>query len=52
MINSNGFVIDYVKIVDINTLKDLKRVDEAALMAVAAYIGGTRLIDNIVLKRL
>jgi len=51
MIESQGFKIDYVKIVDLITLRDVKEIGSPALMAVAAKIGGTRLIDNIILKR-
>jgi pantoate--beta-alanine ligase len=42
---------DYISIVDPDALKKLDRIDDEALVAVAAYIGKTRLIDNIVLKR-
>ncbi len=39
--------IDYVKIVDINTMEDVKEeIDKPALYAVAVKIGNTRLIDN------
>jgi len=41
--------IDYIKIVDLNTLKDLDRIKEKALLALAVFIGKTRLIDNIAL---
>ncbi len=49
-IESQEIEIDYVKIVDINSLADIKRIGEKALMAIAAKVGKTRLIDNIVLK--
>ncbi|MEA3313345.1 MAG: pantoate--beta-alanine ligase [Caldisericota bacterium] len=39
--------IDYVSIVDLYTLKDLYYVDRNILIAVAAYFGKVRLIDNI-----
>ncbi len=39
--------IDYLKIVDIETMKDIPYIDKNALFAVAVYIGATRLIDNI-----
>jgi len=39
--------IDYVSIVDLHTLKDLHYVDRNILIAVAAYFGKVRLIDNI-----
>jgi pantoate--beta-alanine ligase len=50
LIRSEGLKIDYVNIVDSDTLKDVKRVKGKALMAVAASIGNTRLIDNMILK--
>lgn len=51
LVRSEGFEIDYVKIVDINTLKDVKTIGDSALMALAVKAGKARLIDNIVLKR-
>jgi pantoate--beta-alanine ligase len=39
--------IDYVSIVDANTLQDLPRIAGRTLIAVAIRIGSTRLIDNI-----
>ncbi len=42
--------IDYVSIVDTETLKDIKKIEGRALAAVAVYIGKTRLIDNMFLK--
>jgi pantoate--beta-alanine ligase len=41
--------VDYVEIVDAETMQPLERVDRPALCAVAVYIGETRLIDNIAL---
>lgn len=38
--------IDYVEIVDLKTLESLNRLDRDALVAVAVFIGKTRLIDN------
>lgn len=40
-------VIDYVAIVDAQTLADLDSLRGEVLIAVAVYLGGTRLIDNI-----
>jgi pantoate--beta-alanine ligase len=41
--------LDYFEIVDRNTLESLADISHGALVAVAAYVGETRLIDNIVL---
>lgn len=40
--------IDYVSIVDNNTIKNVKTVEEGSLIAVAVFIGNTRLIDNFI----
>ena len=40
---------DYVTVSDTETLEELDRIDRPALVAVAARIGRTRLIDNVVL---
>ncbi len=45
-----GARIDYVKIVDIKNLKDVKNISGESLVAIAAWIGKTRLIDNIILN--
>lgn len=42
--------IDYVSIVDPHTLKDVKTITGEVLVAVAVWIGGTRLIDNILTR--
>jgi pantoate--beta-alanine ligase len=39
----------YVEVVDAGTLEALARVEEGAVLAIAAFAGGTRLIDNVVL---
>jgi pantoate--beta-alanine ligase len=41
-----GVVIEYIKIVDQNTLLDKQTVDESAILVMAIRIGKTRLIDN------
>lgn len=41
--------VDYCKIVDADTLEDVADVRGGALVAVAAFVGTTRLIDNLVL---
>ncbi|HEX6622839.1 MAG TPA: pantoate--beta-alanine ligase, partial [Pyrinomonadaceae bacterium] len=44
--------LEYVGVVDAETMEKLDRVpeDRAVLIALAARVGGTRLIDNIVLQ--
>ncbi|MGD0464071.1 MAG: pantoate--beta-alanine ligase [Tepidisphaeraceae bacterium] len=42
-------LIDYVAAVDAQTLKDVQVVSSPTLLAVAARVGKTRLIDNVVL---
>jgi pantoate--beta-alanine ligase len=44
--------VDYVSIVDAETLEKLDKLDERPiLIAVAAYVGKTRLIDNVTLNK-
>jgi len=45
----SGARLDYFAIVDPDTLDPVRDVSRGALVAVAAYVGATRLIDNIVL---
>jgi len=42
--------LDYLEIVDPDTLEPVDQVVGAALVAVAAFVGATRLIDNVVLR--
>jgi len=42
--------IDYVKICDAQTLEDIEEIKDQAVMAVAVFIGKTRLIDNYVFR--
>ena len=42
-------VLDYFEIVDPDTLDPVERISQKTLVAVAAYVGSTRLIDNLVL---
>lgn len=42
--------LDYLSIVDPESLEAVDSIARSALVAVAAYVGTTRLIDNIVLK--
>jgi pantoate--beta-alanine ligase len=41
--------LDYFEIVDPDTLDPVEQIKQRTLVAVAAYVGATRLIDNIVL---
>ncbi len=43
-------VLDYFEIVDPDTLDPVERIAQRTLVAVAAYVGPTRLIDNTVLN--
>jgi len=42
--------LDYFEVVDPDTLDPVEDASRGALVAVAAYVGSTRLIDNLVLK--
>jgi pantoate--beta-alanine ligase len=42
--------LDYFEIVDPDTLDPVERISQKTLAAVAAYVGSTRLIDNVVLN--
>jgi pantoate--beta-alanine ligase len=42
-------VLDYFEVVDPDTLDSVERISQKTLVAVAAYVGSTRLIDNTVL---
>jgi pantoate--beta-alanine ligase len=42
--------IDYLKVVDPSTLEDVYTVEGSALVALAAFVGKTRLIDNVLLE--
>lgn len=41
--------IDYVEVVDWNTLEPVEEIQEPVLVAIAVYIGKTRLIDNFIM---
>lgn len=40
--------IDYISAVDLETIKDVDNFDKDTLVAIAVYIGKTRLIDNFI----
>ena len=42
--------IDYVEIVNLENLSAVKTVEKPSLIALAVYIGSTRLIDNIIVE--
>jgi pantoate--beta-alanine ligase len=44
-----GVRVDYISVVDPDTLEDVADVRDGALVAVAAFVGSTRLIDNVLL---
>jgi pantoate--beta-alanine ligase len=44
-----GAKLDYLEIVDRDSLDAVETVDKGALVAIAAWVGSTRLIDNLLL---
>ena len=42
--------IQYISIVDTDGLKDVKKIEGKVLIALAAYFGKTRLIDNVIVS--
>ncbi len=49
-INSAGGRIDYIAVMDQDTLRPVSVIDRPALLAAAAFFGKTRLIDNAFLE--
>lgn len=47
---TNGAEIDYISIVSLPDLKDVKEIKDRVMIAMAVFIGETRLIDNIILN--
>lgn len=43
--------IQYIELVDPGTLQSINQIEQQGLLAIAAYVGSTRLIDNIVLQK-
>jgi pantoate--beta-alanine ligase len=43
--------VQYISIVDLEDLKPIHKIKDKALVALAAWIGKTRLIDNIIVKK-
>lgn len=42
--------VDYVTIVHPYTLEELKRIEQESLLALAVFVGNTRLIDNAIIR--
>jgi pantoate--beta-alanine ligase len=42
--------VDYIALVDLETLEPMKKIRRPALLAAAVRIGKTRLIDNIIIS--
>ena len=43
--------VQYVELVDPQTLQPIEKIEQTGLMAIAAYVNSTRLIDNILLRQ-
>jgi len=43
--------IDYISIADLNTLEEIQSISGSVLIALAVYIGNTRLIDNEIVRK-
>lgn len=48
-LNKADLRIEYIELVDASTLEPIEQLERPALLALAAYSGATRLIDNVVL---
>jgi pantoate ligase / CMP/dCMP kinase len=46
---ASGVQVEYIEVVDPQTLEPLVQVDSVGMVAIAARVGNTRLIDNVVL---
>ena len=46
-----GIAVEYVEVVDAETLAPATSLEAPVLLAIAARVGKTRLIDNVVLSR-
>ena len=42
--------IDYVDVVDFGTITPVDKIGKSVLVAIAVYIGKTRLIDNFIIE--
>ena len=43
--------VEYVELVDFNTLQDVETINGPILTAIAVRIGTTRLIDNFIIEK-
>ncbi len=50
LVREPGIKLDYLSLVNPDTLEDIRELNQPALVAVAACVGKTRLIDNIILN--
>jgi pantoate--beta-alanine ligase len=50
LLNEPKVRIDYISVADPEDLTEIKRIKGKVLVALAAYVGKTRLIDNMVIK--
>ncbi len=48
--SSAGVRLDYLAVVDAETLLPVEKADKGALVAIAAWVGKTRLIDNLIVQ--
>ncbi len=48
--SKRGTRIDYIKILSIDNLTEVKKIEDRLLIAVAAFFGNTRLIDNAIVR--
>ena len=51
LLRQDGIIkVDYATIVDSNTLEELHSPNQSMIAIVAAHVGTTRLIDNLLLQ--
>lgn len=46
-----GAKIDYIEVIGTETLQPVTKIDLPVVIALAVWVGGTRLIDNIIIER-
>ena len=46
----DGCRIDYINMVDTETLEDVETIEKEVMIAAAVYFGKTRLIDNVIVR--